>query len=100
MDDLILLIAPHVFHFPFPLKHILFQQNSVSRHKLFSACCPIIILLLLVSLEVGLDVCFSLGLFEAASNLVNILGDMVGVLEGTPGWKIKINWEPQTPPKH
>ena len=43
---------------------------------------------------------FSIGLFEAASNLINILRDMAGALEGTPGWKIKINREPQMPPEH
>ena len=43
---------------------------------------------------------YSIGLFEAVSNLINILGDMVGALKGTLGWKIKIDPEPWMPPKH
>ena len=65
-----------------------------------STNCMVLVVLLFFGLPICLEVCLSIGLLEASSNLHHICGHMMGVLKLTHHREIIINREVRATPKH
>ena len=92
----VLSLAPLIFHLSLALEHIQFHEDY---YELYSPSCSVIIPFLPVCFAVGLQVHFSISLFEALY-FFNTSWDMARVHMSTPRWKIEIDWEMRVPPKH
>ena len=100
MYNYILYLTPLILHLSFALECIQFHEDYVSWHELHGICCPVIVTFLPAHFAVGLEVCFSISLFEILSHFFNISWDVVGAHMGAHCWKVEIDWETWASPKH
>ena len=76
------------------------HQYHVIWYYLHGTCGSVIVPFLFFGLTIRLEVCLSIGLLEASSNLCHVCRYMMGVLEHTHHWEIMINREVRAPPEH
>ena len=80
--------------------HRMQSKQCACFAELHGTCCSVIVLFLLVCFAVGLQVCFSISLFEVLPHFFNISGDTARAHMGTHCWEVKIDWEMRASPKH
>ena len=89
----LLCLAPPILHLSLALECVQLHKDYVAWHELHSTCCSVIVPFLLVCFAVGLQACFSIGLFEVLPHFFNISWDMARAHMGTHCQKVEIDWE-------
>ena len=96
----ILCLAPLILHLSLGLECIQLHEDYVTWHELHCTCHSVIVLFLQVFFTVGLQVCFSISLFEALPHFFNISWDVARAHMDAHCWKVEINWKMWASPKH